>query len=194
MHDLVTFNLWNRSLWSHNQFIETKFQFRDYVLWFPKVVFKHAPKFQRQWFGPYHIQYYLFNNTILLVTIDKFDLNLVLVNINKLKPYRFIKEKTLQLVLVKLGDLVIDELVQAKELVPLPIEPKDFQLIEFELVSNHSTLNNIETTYVLVLHYHNLPILDNNVMVSNDPNDMFGKALINFYLLGVSNPKGCVHS
>jgi sensor domain CHASE-containing protein len=30
--------------------------------------------------------------------------------------------------------------------------------------------------------------------VNNDPNKVFGKALINVYLLGVSNPKGCVHS
>jgi hypothetical protein len=30
------------SLWSQNQFIETKFQFGDYVLWFPRVVSKHV--------------------------------------------------------------------------------------------------------------------------------------------------------
>jgi hypothetical protein len=47
---------------------------------------------------------------------------------------------------------------------------------------------------VHVHHYHNLPIHDNNVAMSNDQNDMFGKALIDVYLLGVCNPKGCVHS
>jgi hypothetical protein len=36
----------------------------------------------------------------------------VLVNINKLKPYRFIENRTLQPILVKPSDLVIDELVQ----------------------------------------------------------------------------------
>jgi hypothetical protein len=36
---------------------------------------------------------------MLLVTIDKFDPNLKLVNINKLKPYRFVEDHTLQLVL-----------------------------------------------------------------------------------------------
>jgi hypothetical protein len=56
----------------------------------------------------------LINNTVLLINIDKFDLNPVLVNINKLKPYMFIEDKTLQLILVKLGDLVTDELVQTK--------------------------------------------------------------------------------
>jgi len=39
--------------------------------------------------------------------------------------------------------VVIDKLVQAKEPIPLLVEPKDFQLVEFELVSNHSTLGSI---------------------------------------------------
>jgi hypothetical protein len=47
---------------------------------------------------------------------------------------------------------------------------------------------------VLVHHYHNTPIQDNNVAMNNDPNKVFGKALIDAYLLGVSNPKGYVHS
>jgi hypothetical protein len=64
------------------------------------------------------------NNTTLFVTIDKFDLNLVLVNINKLKPYKFNEDKTLQLALVKHGDLVIDKLVQGKELVPILVNLK----------------------------------------------------------------------
>ncbi len=46
-HDLITSNQWNKSLWSQNWFIETKFQFGDYVLWFPGVISKHALKFQR---------------------------------------------------------------------------------------------------------------------------------------------------
>jgi len=33
---------------------------------------------------------------VLLVIIDKFDPNLVLININKLKPYMFIENKTLK--------------------------------------------------------------------------------------------------
>jgi hypothetical protein len=63
------------------------------------------PKFQKWWFGPYRIQYCLPNNIVLLVTINKFDLNPILVNINKLKPYRFTKDHTFQLVLAKLNDL-----------------------------------------------------------------------------------------
>jgi hypothetical protein len=42
-------------------------------------------KFKHRWFGPYWIQYYLPNNTALLVTVEKFDPNPILVNINKLK-------------------------------------------------------------------------------------------------------------
>jgi hypothetical protein len=37
-------------------------------------------------------------------------------------------------------------------------------------------------------------VQDNNVVVNNDRNKVFGKALIDVYLLGVSNPKGRVHS
>jgi hypothetical protein len=34
-------------------------------------------------------------HTLLLMTIDKFDPNPILVNINKLKPYRFVEDQTL---------------------------------------------------------------------------------------------------
>jgi hypothetical protein len=97
-------------------------------------------------------------NIVLLVTIDKFDRNIVLINLNKLKPYKFIKEKNLQLVLVKPSDLVTYELVQTKEHVPLLVEPKDFQPIGFELVSNHLTPGNIKVTNVFIHRYHNMPI------------------------------------
>jgi hypothetical protein len=52
----------------------------------------------------------------------------MLVNINKLKPYKFIEDKIIQLVLAKPSDLVTTELVQTKELEPLLVEPKDLQL------------------------------------------------------------------
>jgi hypothetical protein len=100
----------------------------------------------------------LLNNIILLVTIDKFDFNPVFVNINKLKLYRFIEDKTLQLVLVKCSDLVTNEPIQTIKPIPLPIELKDFQPIEFELVSNHLTPSNIKGTDVCVHHCHNLLI------------------------------------
>ncbi len=111
-----------------------------------------------------------------------------------MKPYKFIEDKTLQHVLVKPGDLVIDEPVQTKQLVPLPIEPKVFQPIGFEPVSNHLTHGNIKAKDVFVHHCHNLLIQDNNVAMSNDANDTFGKAIIDVYLLGVFNPKVYVHS
>jgi hypothetical protein len=43
---------------------------------------------------------------VLLMTMDKFDPNPVLINSNKLKPYRFVKDHTFQLVLVKSNDLL----------------------------------------------------------------------------------------
>ncbi len=118
----------------------------------------------------------------------------MLVNNNKFKPYKFIENKPLQPILVKLSDLITDELVQTKEPIPLLVKPKDFQLVGSEQVSNHLTHGNIKATDVLVQHYHNLPIWDNNVVVSNDANDIFGKAFIDVYLLGVSNLKKYVHS
>jgi hypothetical protein len=46
------------------------------------------------------------------MAIDKFDPNLVLVNINKiLKPYRFVRYHTFQHVMTKLNDLLPKKLV-----------------------------------------------------------------------------------
>jgi hypothetical protein len=45
------------------------------------------------------------------VIIDKFDFNLVLVNINKLKSYSFMDDQTLQPILVKPSDFLPKELV-----------------------------------------------------------------------------------
>jgi hypothetical protein len=67
--------------------------FGDYVLWFPKGNKSHLGKFIRKWFGPYIIQYVLPNNIMLLVTIKRFETNPVLVNVNKLKPYKYIKSE-----------------------------------------------------------------------------------------------------
>ncbi len=55
---------------------------------------------------------YLPNNTITLVTIYKFDLNMVLVNINKFKPYIFINDNTLEHVFTKPSDLTIDIIIE----------------------------------------------------------------------------------
>jgi len=47
------------------------------------------------------------------VTINKFDLNIVLVNINKLKPYSFVEDQTLQPILVKPNDFLPKEPLEA---------------------------------------------------------------------------------
>jgi hypothetical protein len=65
------------------------------------------------------------SNIVLLITIDKFDPNPMLVNINKLKPYMLIEDKTLQRIITKPSDPATDEPIQTKEPEPLPIEPKD---------------------------------------------------------------------
>jgi hypothetical protein len=46
------------------------------------------------------------------MTIDKFDFNFILVNINKPKPYRFLGYHTFQHVLAKPKDLLPKELVE----------------------------------------------------------------------------------
>jgi hypothetical protein len=72
--------------------IEKKFQFGDYVLWFPKGENTHLGKFKKRWFGPFRVQYYLPNNTIILVLVINFEPNPILVNINKLKPYKYVDQ------------------------------------------------------------------------------------------------------
>jgi hypothetical protein len=49
------------------------------------------------------------------VIINKFNPNLVLVNINKLKPYQFVEDSTLQPILVKPNDLLPKELVETNK-------------------------------------------------------------------------------
>ncbi len=82
---------WNRALWSQQMNLEKQFNFGDYVLWFPKGNKSHLGKFTKKKFGPYKIQYVLLNNIVLLVTIEKFETNLVLVNMNKLRPHKYME-------------------------------------------------------------------------------------------------------
>ncbi len=62
----------------------------DTIFWFPKGRKECTWKFNKWWFGLYKIQYYLPNNIVLLVDIDKFELNPIFVNINKHKPYWYL--------------------------------------------------------------------------------------------------------
>ena len=79
---------WNRAQWVQTQGKPHQFRMGDYVLWYPKGANIYAGKLRNKWFGPYQVQYLLPNNTVLLVTVDKFDPDPVIVNINKLKTYR----------------------------------------------------------------------------------------------------------
>jgi hypothetical protein len=60
----------------------------DTIFLFPKGRKEHTRKFKKWWFGLYKIHYCLPNNIVLLVNIDKFEPNPILVNINKLKPFQ----------------------------------------------------------------------------------------------------------
>ena len=79
---------WNQAQWVQTQGKPHQFRMGDYVLWFPKGANVHTGRLQNKWFGPYQVQYLLPNNTVLLVTMEKFDPDPVIVNINKLKTYR----------------------------------------------------------------------------------------------------------
>ncbi len=62
-------------------------------MWFSKGNKSHLGKFTRKWFGLYKVQYVLSNDIMLLVTIEKFETNPMLVNVNKLKPYKYMESK-----------------------------------------------------------------------------------------------------
>ncbi len=84
---------WNKKLWNQQKNPKKQFSFSDYVLWFPKGNKSHLEKFIRTWFGPYKLQYVLANNIVLLVTTEKFEINPTLVNMNKLKPYKYMESE-----------------------------------------------------------------------------------------------------
>jgi hypothetical protein len=71
---------WNKELWSQQKNSEKQFNFGDYVLWFPKGNKSPLGKFTKKWFGLYIVQYVLPNN-------------IVLINVNKLKPYKYMESK-----------------------------------------------------------------------------------------------------
>jgi hypothetical protein len=60
-------------------------------MWFLKGNKSHLGQFINKWFESYKIQYVLPNNIMLLVIIEKFETNLVLVNVNKFKPYKYME-------------------------------------------------------------------------------------------------------
>ncbi len=84
---------WNITLWNQQKNLEKQFSFGDYVLLFPKGNKSHLGKFIKKWFGPCKVQYVLLNNIMLLVTIEKFEANPMLVHVNKLKPYKSIESE-----------------------------------------------------------------------------------------------------
>ncbi len=108
------------------------------------------------------------NNIVLLVTIDKFDPNPILVN-------KFIEDKILQLVLVNLSDLVVDEPIQIEEPKPLLVENAKFEPVKFEPINNYSTHGGIIGIDVFFHYYDDVSIVFNYVPICNDQNDTFSE-------------------
>jgi hypothetical protein len=82
------------------------------------------------------------NVHVLLMIIDKFDPNPVLVNINKLKPYRFVEDHTIQPILAKPSDFLPIESIETSYsgnlFIKEPIETNHFgNLFTEELVESH---------------------------------------------------------
>ncbi len=50
-------------------------------------------KFKKGWFGPFKVEYCLSKNIVFLVSVNNFEPNLILCNVNKLKPYRYVDQK-----------------------------------------------------------------------------------------------------
>lgn len=91
--------------------------------------------------------------------MDKFNLNPILININKLKPYKFINDNTLQLVFAKPTDLTIEIPIQNEIPKPWHVENDIFEPIVFELVANDSIDGPITTNNVPICNHHsNAPI------------------------------------
>ncbi len=61
-------------------------------MWFPKGEKTHLGKFKKRWFGLFRVQYCLPNNTILLIFVNNFEPNPILVNVNKLNLYKYMDQ------------------------------------------------------------------------------------------------------
>jgi hypothetical protein len=113
------------------------------------------------------------------VIINKFDPNLILVNINKLKPYRFVEDHTFQPILVKPNVFLSEESVEATHF--------DNLLYEELVVTNH--FNNLFIEELVQLNIKGLTTnnlierkIDNNLsnleLVEMNINDLLKRQLV----------------
>jgi hypothetical protein len=68
------------------------------VFLFPKEEKEKVGNLKKRWYGMYKIQCLLPNNIVLLVILGNFEPHIVLVNVNKLKPYIYIDQIVSKLV------------------------------------------------------------------------------------------------
>ncbi len=107
------------------------------------------------------VQWCLSNNIVLLVTIDKFDFNIVSVNINKLKPYRFVKDHTLQPFLNKPNDFLLKEPMEITHFHNMFIE----ELIKVTHSKNMFNEELVETNHSSDLFIEKLAQLNTRVLI-----------------------------
>jgi hypothetical protein len=65
-------------MWSQQKYIEKHSSLEIMYSSSQKEKKKHLGKYTKKWFGPYKVQFCLPNNIMLLVTLHKFDPNIVL--------------------------------------------------------------------------------------------------------------------
>ncbi len=81
--------------------------------------------------------------------IDKFDHNTTLVNINKLKSYRFMEDQTLQLVLIKRNDFLLKEPVEVTHSNNL-FTKQQVEVTHFDNLSNEEPIEINHSTNLFV--------------------------------------------
>jgi hypothetical protein len=70
---------------------------------------EHVGKFKNRWFGLCRVQNKISNNTIILVTIETFEANSIILNINKLKFYEFYDKDQLVTITSKQSSKEMDD-------------------------------------------------------------------------------------
>ncbi len=175
---------WNKALWNQQKNLEKWFSFGDYVMWFPKGNKSNLRVFTRKWFGPYKVQYVLPKNIVLLVTIEKFETNHVLVNVNKFKPYKYMEfevQKQEQQMLEYWGQSVVGVQVENFD---MEEEDEDYEIQKPQLQHNEDEkqMKNLAINTIFIFGLQ----MTNKSTSNNYKNEAFGIQISKDDLLGVS--------
>ncbi len=91
--EIIGIQQWNKTLWNQQKNLEKQFSFGDYVMWFSKGNKSHLGKFTRNGLD---LTKYSMCCQITLCNwwpLRSLKLTPVLVNVSKLKPYKYMESK-----------------------------------------------------------------------------------------------------